>query len=89
VIVIPKREVVRHGNRFIVYLPADYNDIWEELKREEKSQGVRRGHLIAPAEPNSVPRGSSFERLKSHSVNVLSLRKVHTALDSIKFSKKL
>ena len=39
VIVIPKREVVRHGNRFIVYLPSDYNEIWEELKKQKKKSG--------------------------------------------------
>jgi len=40
VIVIPKREVVRHGNRFIVYLPADYNDIWKEIKKQGKKVRV-------------------------------------------------
>ena len=33
VILIPKREVVRHGNRYIIYLPIDYNDLWEKIKK--------------------------------------------------------
>jgi len=40
VIVIPKREIVRHSNRFIVYLPSDYNEIWEELKKQKKKVRV-------------------------------------------------
>jgi len=39
-IVIPKREVVRHGDRFIIYLPKDLNDMWEELKRMGKKVRV-------------------------------------------------
>lgn len=34
VIYLPPREVVRHGkDRWIVYLPREYNDLWEEIKR--------------------------------------------------------
>ena len=39
-ILIPKREVVRHGDRFIIYLPKDLNDMWEELKRMGKKVRV-------------------------------------------------
>lgn len=30
---IPPREIVRLGNRWIIYLPKDYNEVWEEIKR--------------------------------------------------------
>jgi len=40
VIVIPRREVVRHGKRWIIYLPSDYNDIWEEIKKMGKKVKV-------------------------------------------------
>lgn len=33
-IIIPKRELVKVGNRWIVYLPIDMNDLWEEIKRQ-------------------------------------------------------
>ena len=33
-IIIPKQELVKVGNRWIVYLPTDINDLWEELKRQ-------------------------------------------------------
>lgn len=35
-IVVPKREIMRMGNRWIMYLPQDYDEIWEELKRQGK-----------------------------------------------------
>lgn len=35
-IIIPKREVVRLGERWIIYLPQDYTEVWEELKRQGK-----------------------------------------------------
>ena len=41
-VVIPKliyilpREIVRLGNRWIIYLPLDYNEIWEAIKRQGK-----------------------------------------------------
>jgi hypothetical protein len=33
VIFIPRREVVRLGNRWIIYLPMDYNEVWELIKK--------------------------------------------------------
>jgi len=39
-IVIPKREVVKHGDRYIIYLPKDLNDMWEELKNRGKKVRV-------------------------------------------------
>lgn len=35
-IIIPRREIVRMGQRWIVYLPMDYSELWEELKRQGK-----------------------------------------------------
>jgi len=35
-IVIPEREVVRLGDRWIVYLPQQYSALWEELKKRKK-----------------------------------------------------
>jgi len=35
-IIVPRRELVRHGDRWIVYLPIDLNDVWEEIKRRGK-----------------------------------------------------
>ena len=40
VIVVPKREIVKHGNRWIIYLPANYNYIWEEMKKQGKKVRV-------------------------------------------------
>jgi len=39
-IVIPRRELVRLGERWIIYLPQDYAEIWEELKRQGKKVRV-------------------------------------------------
>jgi len=36
VIYIPPREVVRLGKRWIMYLPQDYNELWEAIKRGGK-----------------------------------------------------
>lgn len=34
VIYVPAREVVRLGkDRWIIYLPRDHNELWEEIKR--------------------------------------------------------
>lgn len=33
-IYIPPREVVRLGNRWIIYLPIDYNEVWEAIKKQ-------------------------------------------------------
>jgi len=35
-IIIPRREIVKMGNRYIIYLPVEYNQLWEELKRQGK-----------------------------------------------------
>lgn len=35
-IIITKREVVRMGDRYIIYLPQDQNEVWEEIKRQGK-----------------------------------------------------
>jgi len=40
VIVIPKHGIVKHGNRYILYLPTNYNDIWEGLKKMGKKVRV-------------------------------------------------
>ena len=39
-IVLPKREIVRMGERWIIYLPQDYGVIWEELKKQGKKVRV-------------------------------------------------
>jgi len=40
--IVLNREIVRQGNkRYIIYLPTDLNDIWEELKRRGKKVRVR------------------------------------------------
>jgi len=39
-IFIPKREIVRLGERWIIYLPVDYNMLWEELKHRGKKVRV-------------------------------------------------
>jgi len=36
VIMLPRKEVVKMGNRYIIYLPVDYNMLWEELKHKGK-----------------------------------------------------
>jgi len=41
-IVIPKREAVRHSNKFIVYLPLDCNEIWEKLKKLKRKARIYR-----------------------------------------------
>jgi len=51
IIVVPEREVVKLGERWIIYLPQQYAEIWEELKRQRKKvrvyievlEGVARG----------------------------------------------
>jgi len=40
VIFVPKRDVVRLGNRWIIYLPVDYNEVWEAIKRQKKKVKV-------------------------------------------------
>ena len=40
VIFVPKREVVRLGNRWIIYLPMDYNEVWEAIKKQERKVKV-------------------------------------------------
>ena len=35
-IIVPEREVVRLGERWIIYLPQQYSALWEELKRQKK-----------------------------------------------------
>lgn len=39
-IFIPKREIVKLGNRWIIYLPQDYSDLWELLKEQGKKVRV-------------------------------------------------
>jgi len=40
-LIILNREVVRQGNkRYIIYLPKDLNDMWEELKNRGKKVRV-------------------------------------------------
>ncbi len=39
-LVIPEREVVRLGDRWIIYLPQQYATLWEELKRLKKKVRV-------------------------------------------------
>ncbi len=36
VIYVPPREVVRLGGRWIVYLPQEYKELWEAIKRSGK-----------------------------------------------------
>jgi len=36
-VVIPNREIVKMGrDRFIIYLPKDYNELWREIKKQKK-----------------------------------------------------
>jgi len=39
-IYVGKRELVRLGKRWIIYLPVDYNDIWEKIKTEGRKVKV-------------------------------------------------
>jgi hypothetical protein len=39
-IFIPRREIVRLGNRWIIYLPVDYNEVWEAIKSQGKKVKV-------------------------------------------------
>jgi len=39
-IIVPEREVVRLGERWIIYLPQQYSALWEELKRQKKKVRV-------------------------------------------------
>jgi len=40
VIFVPRREIVRLGNRWIIYLPVDMNELWETIKREGRKVKV-------------------------------------------------
>lgn len=41
IIIVPKREVVKVGNnRWIIYLPQEYNEVWEAIKRSGKKVRV-------------------------------------------------
>jgi len=40
VIMLPRKEVVKMGNRYIIYLPVEYNMLWEELKHRGKKVRV-------------------------------------------------
>jgi len=33
IIYVPPREIVRLGKRWIVYLPQEYEELWETIKR--------------------------------------------------------
>jgi len=35
-IFIPRREIVRLGERWIIYLPQDYSELWKLLKEQGK-----------------------------------------------------
>jgi len=39
-IIIPKREVVRLGERWIIYLPQDYAEVWKKIKKQGKKVRV-------------------------------------------------
>ena len=39
-ILIPKREIVRMGQRWILYLPQDYDEIWRVIKEQGKKLRV-------------------------------------------------
>jgi len=39
-LIIAKRELVKQSNRYIIYLPVDLNDVWEEIKRNNKKVRV-------------------------------------------------
>lgn len=36
VIIVGEREIVRMGERWIIYLPTKLNDVWETIKRQRK-----------------------------------------------------
>jgi len=36
IIYVPPREIVRLGKRWIIYLPQEYNEVWEAIKRGGK-----------------------------------------------------
>ena len=36
IIYVPPREIVRLGKRWIIYLPQEYNEVWETIKRGGK-----------------------------------------------------
>jgi len=40
VIMLPRKEIVKMGNRYIIYLPVEYNMLWEELKHRGKKVRV-------------------------------------------------
>ncbi len=40
VILVPKREVVKLGNRWIIYLPVNYSELWETIKQQGKKVKV-------------------------------------------------
>lgn len=40
VIFVPKRELVRLGSRWIIYLPTDMNELWETIKSQGKKVKV-------------------------------------------------
>lgn len=40
VIFIPKREIVRLGNKWLIYLPTDMNGLWEASKSQDKKVKV-------------------------------------------------
>ncbi|NPA98091.1 MAG: hypothetical protein GXO43_01810 [Crenarchaeota archaeon] len=35
-IFIPPRRIVRMGNRWIIYLPLEYGEIWENVRKNNK-----------------------------------------------------
>jgi len=39
-IILPKRELVKMGERWIIYLSKEYAELWEELKRQGKKVRV-------------------------------------------------
>jgi len=39
-IIVPEREIVRMGDRWIIYLPQQYSELWEELKKRRKKVRV-------------------------------------------------
>jgi len=40
VIYVPKREIVKLGDRWIIYLPRDMGELWEAIKREGRKVKV-------------------------------------------------
>jgi len=39
-IIIPKREIVRLGERWIIYLPQNYEELWRILKEQGRKVRV-------------------------------------------------